>query len=174
MPRVSKVDLLNSEQRQWLDRELVSRGFAGYEELVADCRAHGIDLSVSGLGRYGKSFKDRLERVRLITEQARAVVAESPDDEGAVNEALMRLVQERLFDVMVDAQFDVESMSLDKVARAIADLGRASISQKKLAAEVRRQALEEAATQAEQTGRKQGLSDDGVDALRKAIMAGLS
>lgn len=168
MPQVSKVERLNPEDRAWFDRELVRRGFAGYEEFVADCQQRGIDVSVSSAHRYGQSFKDRLERLRVVTEQARAVVAESPDDEGAMNEALMRLVQNQLFDLLEKCNFDTEGMTLTQVARAIADLGRASVSQKKLAAEARERVLAEQKTKLESL---KGQADIDAVTLQKVIQA---
>ena len=141
MPRVSKVQKLNEEDREWLNKSLVERGFSGYEELEQMCRERGIDISSSALHRHGKSFQERLEAVRLVTEQARAVVDHAPDEEGAVNEALMRMIQERLFTVVMEAEMNPGDIS--KVTKAIADLGRASVRQKRLAAEVRKEAREE-------------------------------
>lgn len=168
MPQVSKVDRLSKEDREWFEQQLIKQRFAGYERLVEMAAERGIEISVSSAHRFGKGFKDRLERIRVITEQARAVVAESPDDEGTVNEALMRIVQERLFGLMVDSELDPDS--LPKMARAIADVARASVSQKKMVADIRRQAFEEAAKEASTSARAQGLSDDGVNVMRAAIM----
>lgn len=174
MPPVSKVQRLNAEDKEWLDRELIQRGFSGYDALEDICRERGIDISSSSLHRYGSDFRSRLDSVKMITEQARAVVAEAPDDEGAINEALMRLVQEKLFTLVMDAELDASNMKLSSVAKAIADLGRASVSQKRLAADARKQALEEAAASAENVGRAQGLTPEGVAAMREAIMGAMA
>lgn len=168
MPQVGKVQRLNADDKAWLDDLLIARGFSGYAELELLCRERGVDISSSAIHRYGKNFQQRLEAVKLVTEQARAVVESAPDDEGAVNDALMRIVQEKLFNILVDAELDTDN--LPKLARAIADLGRAAVNQKKLAAEVRKQVLEQAAASAEASARKQGVSRDGVAALRAAIM----
>lgn len=168
MPQISKVMRLSKEDREWLDAELIKRGFGGYEVMESLCHERGIDISSSSLHRHGQGLRDRLERIRVVTEQARAVVAESPDDEGAVNEALMRLVQEQLFDLLTKAQLDADGMTLPQIARAIADLGRASISQKRLAADARERVLKE------QREKIESLSgQDGVDAetLRRVIQA---
>ena len=53
MPQVSKIRRLNADDKEWLDRELISRGFSGYSELEAICRDRGIDISSSALHRYG-------------------------------------------------------------------------------------------------------------------------
>jgi hypothetical protein len=158
MPQVSKVQRLSAEDKQWLDQQLVQRGFSGYTELEALCKERGIDIASSSLHRYGSTFKDRLDSVKLVTEQARAVVAEAPDDEGAINEALMRLVQEKLFGVVME--IEMAPGDIGKIAKAIADLGRASVSQKRLAAEVRQQVLNEQQERLEEMRGSDGMSED--------------
>lgn len=169
MPQISKVQRLNAEDKDWLDKELVNRGFSGYDELEALCHERGIDISSSSLHRYGSTFRERLDQVKMITEQARAVVAEAPDDEGAINEALMRLVQEKLFAVIRDAQVDTDGISLPKLAKAIADLGRASVSQKRLAAEARKQLLEEQREKLDAMENQGGVTEDTKQAIRDAL-----
>lgn len=171
MPRVSKVQKLNEEDREWLNSTLVERGFSGYDELEQLCRDRGIDISSSALHRHGKSFQERLEAVRLVTEQARAVVDHSPDEEGAVNEALMRLIQEKLFTVVMEAQMDTSDLA--KVTKAIADLGRASISQKRLASEVRKAALQEAAKRLDHAAQERGLSAEDAKFWREQVLMGM-
>lgn len=175
MGRRSKVEALPPELKAWLDAELVKRGFADYVQLAADLQARGADVSKSGLHRYGSVFEERLARLKMTAEQARAVVDASPDDEGAINEALIRLTQDKLMDLLVDVDLagKKESVSLPKLTKAIADLARASVGQKRWQAEARKQALEDAAATATETARAQGLSETGVEALRAAIIGRL-
>ncbi|UPG87017.1 DUF3486 family protein [Luteibacter aegosomatis] len=163
----SKVAKLPAAVKEWLDDRLVEGNFSGYETLSAELAKRGYTISKSALHNYGQEFEDRLAAVKLSTEQARAVVASSPDDEGAVNDALMRLVQDRLFTVLVSANSD--QLDLPKFARAIADLGRTTISQKKYAAEVRAQ-RESAAAEVEQIARKGGLTADTANEIRQMIL----
>lgn len=142
MPKRSKVDALPKALKEWLDAELVKRGFADYEQLAADLQAQGAEVSKSSLHRYGSKFEERMAQLKVSTEQARAVVAASPDDEGAMNEALIRLTQDKLFQVLVDLEVDPESIALPKLTKSIADLARSSISQKKWQIEVRTKATE--------------------------------
>lgn len=142
MPKRSKVDALPKALKEWLDAELVKRGFADYEQLAADLQAQGAEVSKSSLHRYGSKFEERMAQLKVSTEQARAVVAASPDDEGAMNEALIRLTQDKLFQVLVDLEVDPESIALPKLTKSIADLARSSISQKKWQIEVRTKAAE--------------------------------
>jgi len=142
MPKRSKVDALPKALKEWLDSELVKRGFADYEQLAAELKKQGSDVSKSSLHRYGSKFEERMAQLKVSTEQARAVVAASPDDEGAMNEALIRLTQDKLFGVLVELEVDPASVNLSKLTKSIADLARSSISQKKWEIEVRTKAAE--------------------------------
>lgn len=166
MPPRSKVAQLPAEVKAWLDEALIDNNFSGYQQLEEELAARGFKVSKSALGRYGQEFEDRLSALRMSSEQARAVVQAAPDEEGAVNEALMRLVQDHLFKLLMAEEGRVD---LPKVARAVAELGRASVTQKKWQAEVRektRAAAEAVATVA----KKGGLSADAVDTIRREIL----
>lgn len=137
MPPRSKVDLLPQPVREELNRRLLNGGFGGYEKLEAWLLEQGFEIGKSSLHRYGTQFESRLENLKLATEQARAIVDASPDDEGAVNEALLRLTQERLFGLLLEAGEELTPKGLGAVTRAVADITRASVSQKKFAEEAR-------------------------------------
>lgn len=166
MPARSKVAALPAEVKEWLDRALAENNFSDYELLAEELKARGYAISKSALHRYGQAFETRLSALKMASEQARAVVAAAPDEEGAVNEALMRLVQEHLFKLLMaeEGEFD-----LPKVARAVAELGRATVTQKKWQAEVRARA-EAAAAAVEKIAKKGGLSAESVDQLRREIL----
>ena len=166
MPARSKVEALPVEVKAWLDLALVEGNFSGYEQLEDELKARGHTIGKSSLHRYGSAFEQKLASLKMASEQARAVVTAAPDEEGAVNEALMRLVQEHLFNLLMaeEGKFD-----LPKVARAVAELGKASVTQAKWRTEVRAkaQAVAEAAAK---IGRQGGLSEKSVAEIRKRIL----
>lgn len=166
MPPRSKVGQLPAEVKAWLDQALAENNFSDYEALSVELAGRGFAISKSALHRYGQNFEERLSALKVASEQARAVVAAAPDEEGAVNEALMRLVQEHLFKLLMSegGKFD-----LPKVAKAVAELGRASVVQKKWQSEVRSKA-EAAAAQVEKIARKGGLNADTVAEIRREIL----
>ncbi|MCO7557358.1 DUF3486 family protein [Metapseudomonas otitidis] len=166
MPPRSKVGALPAEVKAWLDQALVENNFSGYEALSAELAERGYSIGKSALHAYGQSFEDRLSRLRLASEQAKAVVTAAPDEEGAVNEALMRLVQEHLFNLLMAENGKVD---LPKVAKAVAELGRASVVQKKWQAEVKARA-EVAAQAVERIVRKGGLNAETVNEIRRQIL----
>lgn len=166
MPPRSKVATLPSEVKVWLDQALAENNFSDYEALSQELTERGYAISKSALHRYGQNFEERLSALKLASEQARAVVAAAPDEEGAVNEALMRLVQEHLFKLLMTEGGQID---LPKVAKAVAELGRASVVQKKWQAEVRAKA-EAAASQVEKIAKKGGLDAATVAEIRREIL----
>lgn len=138
MPRRSKVDLLPNSIREDLEQRLIKCGFSCYRELSKWLFERGFEISKSSLHTWGQSFEERVSALKRITAQARAIVTESPDDDGSVNEALLRLTQERVFSLMMDLELDLAPAQLTKVTKAVADLARASVSQKRLMSEIRR------------------------------------
>ena len=137
MGRRKVIESMAAEVKSWLDGALVEGNFSGYEALAEELKQRGYDISKSAVHRYGQQFEERLKTLRIVTEQARAVVEHSPDDEDAVNQALVRLTQEKLFGVLMDIQVDPETVDLSKLTRSISDLSRASITVKRFASETR-------------------------------------
>jgi hypothetical protein len=170
MPRRSKVEQLPADMKAWLDQALVQNNFSQYELLSAELKKRGCEISKTGLHRYGQEFEERLKTLRMVTEQARAVVQASPDDDGAVNDALVRLTQEKMFGILMEINVDPDTVDLAKLARAVAELGKASVAQKRWQMEARKQALEEAAKEAGIAAKSVGLTDDAVEQIKRRIL----
>lgn len=177
MPPRSKVDLLPDQVREELERRLIQGGFSGYRDLAEWLSDQGFAISKSSLHAWGQGFEDRLGSLKRVTEQARAIVSENPDDDGAVNDALIRLVQEKAYGLLMDMEIDPDGIDLPKLMRVIADLSRASVSQKRLAKEVREQIAEEERRRAAEMvekkldamGSKAGVTDETRKAIRDAL-----
>lgn len=166
MPPRSKVAGLPKPVKNWLDQALADNNFSDYEALSSELETRGFAISKSALHRYGQDFESKLSALKMASEQAKAVVLAAPDEEGAVNEALMRLVQEHLFKLLMT---DGDQIDLPKVAKAVAELGRASVVQKKWQAEFRDKA-EAAAAKVEKIAKKGGLNAETVDEIRREIL----
>lgn len=170
MPRRSKVEGLPPDVKAWLDQALVQNNFSQYELLSAELKKRGCEISKTGLHRYGQEFEKRLKTLRLVTEQARAVVQASPDDDGAVNDALVRLTQEKMFGILMEISVDPDTFDLAKLARAVVELGKASVAQKRWQMEARKQALADAAKEAGIAAKSVGLTDDAVEQIKRRIL----
>lgn len=169
MPPRSKVAKLPAEVKAWLDRALAENNFSEYEALSAELKERGFAISKSALSRYGQNFEERLSALKIASEQAKAIVDAAPDEDGAVNDSLMRLVQEKLFGLLMEEHRD--NVDLPKVARAVAELGKASIAQKKFAIEqgARKKLLEEQKEKLAAMPTKGGVTEETKQAIREAL-----
>lgn len=176
MPPRSSVLKLPDDIRRRLNVELVARGFQDYSGLESwlsdELSEQGLELRVSrsALARHGKDFEDKLEAMRMATEQAKAIAEGANDDEGAMNDALIRLVQTKMFEVLIDVDSKAD---LGKIGIAIARLTRASVGQKKWADEVREKLESKkraAAAKVDAITKKRGLTPDVAAAIRAEIL----
>lgn len=133
----SKIHTLPPELKAWLDTELVVRGFGDYVQLAADLKARGAEVSKSSLHRYGSPFEKRMAQVKMSNEQARALVDASPDDEDKLGAAVVRLTQDRIFQLLVDMEIDPKNVDINKLFKNAAEIGKASVVQKKFTMEAR-------------------------------------
>ena len=177
--RRDAVSQLPPPVRAAIDKLLVENGFAGYKELerlILD--EHGVKIGKSSLQRYGARLERRLGAIRASTEAARAIAEAAPDEADQRSAAVISLVQSDLFEALLSLQEaqdeDIDTGQrvelLSRAARAIAETGRASIGNKKWAAEIREQARKDAADAAEQVAKRGGLSAESVQELRRAIL----
>jgi hypothetical protein len=137
MPQRSKIITLPDEILGELNQKLVAGKFCDYGALAEWLQANGFNISRSSLHRYGQDFEERLAAITLATNQARAVAEAAGDDENAMNEALIRLVQTKAFEALTAAK---NAESLPKMGVMIAKLSKASVDQKKWMAETRKKA----------------------------------
>lgn len=179
MPRRSKVYGLPPVIRDELNAQLVANGFQRYEELSDWLDARGFQIGKSALHRYGQDlqvdFEAAMSDIKKATELARAYVSGDLDEQNALLDANARIAQESLLRIQIalrklETEPEKAAKHVAQVTRALADLGRMSISQKKWAAEVRRKTLEDAAQSVETEAKRQGASAATIDALRAAIM----
>jgi hypothetical protein len=170
MPPPSKIDTMDEALKTRLNAKLKENGFGDYRGLVAWLNGEGFEISKSTLAKYGSEFKLNLARIRNATEQAKFLANEFPDDDGKLNDALIRQLQAKLFELMQKFEFDASKVDGVKMGRMIADLARAGISQKKLAREIREETRLAAAEDAASAATAQGLSKDTVNFIRAKVL----
>lgn len=143
MPAPPKLALIDDAVRAELDRKLIDNGFGGYHALAAWLGDQGYEIGKTAVHAYGQGLKRKLAAIKASTEAARLIAAAAPDEEDRRSEAVMSMVQSDMFAMLValqeaeDADPQERVKLLSSAARAIADLSRASIGQKKHAAAVR-------------------------------------
>jgi len=170
MPQRSAVTQLPDEVREDLDRRLIKSGFANYQGLADWLIEQGYEISKSSIHRHGQQLEQRLQAIKISTESARAIANASPDDEGAMGDALTRLMQDKIFNMLLELEkIDADQIDVTKLGRMIADLNRSSVTQKKWQAEARGKAAR-AADDVADIVKSTGLSDEKAKEIRKKIL----
>jgi hypothetical protein len=172
MPAPGMVLRMDEGTRAELDQRLLRSGFGDYQGLAEWLGTKGYEISTSTVYRYGAGLKRKLSAIRAATEAARMIALAAPDEEDRRSEAVMSLLQSDLFTVLVSLQeaeeADPESRVrlLSSAARAVADLSRASIAQKRHASAVQAKldAIED-----EARGGKSGLDVATVQRIKREV-----
>lgn len=168
--RSKVVTVLPRDVQRELDRRLIDGSFSNYRGLAKWLGEKGFEISRGSLQRYGSSLEHSLARIKRVTEQAKSVVESGAGDRvGSLNDALVSLVQSHLFEALADAD-DIDETSLTRFARAIADLGRATVMQKRFA-ELMRQRLGAVGDVVGKQVARGGLSPEAASAIRAALLA---
>ncbi|MBF0340226.1 MAG: DUF3486 family protein [Magnetococcales bacterium] len=168
MPQRSRVLELPKEVKAWLDDALIDGNFSGYQSLEEVLREKGFAISRSALHRYGQEFERRLSALKIASEQARAIADAVPDDEGAMSDALIRLFQEKAFQVLLNMETDPK-ISFSGLGQAIAQVSGTSTTLKRWQAEVRVRA-QAAVSNVEAIARQGGLSAEAAASIRQTIL----
>ena len=125
MPARSSVSQLPAEFRDELNRRLQAGNFSDYGGLAEWLQGEGFEISRSSVHRYGAKLEKQIAKVRASTEMATAFVEAAPDDEGAMADASIRLIQDRMFDFLLEAEGD-DLKALSGAAKAVAAAAHAS------------------------------------------------
>ncbi len=164
-----KLGALPMDVRKALDERIAKREFRNYTELKRWLASHGCSIATVAVRQHALKLEGRIEAVRLATAQARAVVGASEGDDGDMNQALMRLVQQHLFTLLVDLKGTALSeINLGSLARSVATLARATVAQQKYADEMRTNVLAAQRTVADAEAR--GLTEAGVAQIKQVLM----
>jgi hypothetical protein len=173
MPQRSAVSQLPDAIRKELEQKLLKGGFSGYEDLSAWLAAQGYAISKSAIHRFGQKYEARLAKLRIATDQAKLMAAELGDDEGAMNEALIRRYQTQVWELMdkiEELDLDPTKVKIESLGRTIAEMTRASVTQKKWAEQMREKVEAKfAALEREAEGQTGTLDIDTLKRVREEI-----
>lgn len=164
----SKIIGLPPDVKGWIDNALIEGNFADYELLAGELQAKGFDISKSSLHRYGSAFEKRMAALKLATEQAEAIAKSVPDDENALGDALLRVIQEKTFSMLVQME-DPTNVSFNALAKIATDVGFASTNIKEFRSKMKSKAREAAADVAS-TVKRHGMSDEMVAEIKRKIL----
>lgn len=145
MSAPSKIEaLLPDAIRAELNAKIKANGFGGYRDLAAWLQGEGFEISKSAVHTHGQRLQKQVEKIRAAAEGADYLRTLYPDDDGAMTDATLRIIQAELFNYIQDLELKPGSIAPDKLARLVKDIAHASISQKKLQNDMRKEMLERA------------------------------
>jgi hypothetical protein len=164
MPPRSAILSLPESVRAELDRKLIQGGFQDYRGLSEWLAEQGFEIGKSAIHNYGSEFEKKLAALKIATDQAKAIADAAPDETNAMNDALIRLVQQKAFEVLMNLNEEGEDVSIKDIGLMVARLSNASVKQKQYGAEVR------AKLQAElEAMKKEGFDGATLDAVQKRV-----
>lgn len=173
----SNMETLPENVRREFERRLIENGFANYTDLAAWLNQQGYQISRSAAYRYGSKIERRLRAIKESTEAAKLIVANADDEQDSHSEALMALLQNQLFEALIDiSEKDSEELApearfdlLSEGGKRIAGLISASTRLKEYQAKTRAKA-QAAADEVAKAVKKGGLSNDTAEQIRKQIL----
>jgi hypothetical protein len=174
-----KIKKLPPDLKEELDRMLTEGTLHSCRQLAKWLGDNGFEISHAAIHKYGQKFERRLDSVRIATEQARIVCERFKDDDVEMQNALMRLVQTRLFEVLsaanetetVDANAEeatVAPVNVTALARSVSGLARAETEHRKWAERARANVAE--AEKKVDEAQAKGLSKDAAEQIKTILM----
>lgn len=149
----------------------LARG-ATYEDIVRMLRDMGHEVGKSSVGRYGKEFLARLERIRVVQEQAKAVLEETQGEPLRTEEATTQIALSMIAETLL-ALPDMRGAKPVELVRALAHLQSSSASRERLRmgwrAEQQARA-QQAAAEVGKVAKAGGLSDETIRQIEERIL----
>lgn len=109
-----------------------------YEDISNYLKEQGEEVHLSSVGRYGRNFLKRFESVRVAKEFAKLLAEDNADRPSTeLHEANNLLASQLIMEAMVSDDMNPEDRA--KVAKSIASLQRAQVSNEKLKLEARKE-----------------------------------
>lgn len=127
-----KLETLPPEVVEAVNSKLAG-GFT-YREVTDWLNRLGHEVGKSSVARYGKDFLSRLDRLRVVKEQAKTIVQSNPDAPAtemaeAANQLSMQLIMEFLMKVDTG---DLEEAKVTEIFKALARLESSGVNREKL------------------------------------------
>jgi hypothetical protein len=149
-----------------------------YEALAKWLGAQGCKIVAARASSNGRGLEQKLNLVRLVTEQATAVIEASPDNDNNLSAALLRLVQQHLFEMLVDLKTEgLAQKDIAKIADSVAQMTRATVMQQKWTSELKAKIAEkvgaaerEVVAAVQQAANVGGLSAEAEARIRRILL----
>lgn len=184
--RLSKIDKLPEDIKSQLNM-LLREGQMTQEEirsqineliekegLLAEERGDDEYIKRNALSRYSQQFHKGMEnykRAQAMTKQWVQQFGEMPQTD--ISRSLIEIGKSQIFDFQMaalEADKTIDPKTMGQMALAIKRLQEAQTGSVKLEAEIRKQAIADAADTAEQTAKSMGITEEGAQAIKNKIL----
>ncbi|MEX0271197.1 DUF3486 family protein [Leptolyngbyaceae cyanobacterium UHCC 1019] len=172
----SSYSRLPPEAQAGIDKILREGRFANYSELTDKVNGYlaeqgfEVEFKRSTLHRHGQKLQEIIESVKQSHEAAVYVMEAFPEDQEKISQATIRLVQDRLFTLLLECgENQIGSRELSAIGRAVADITRANIGERKYQEGVRAKA-ETAASETAEILKAQGISEETAAQIRAKFL----
>ena len=178
-PKTWKIKRMPRDLKNQLDKFLSEGAMHTSLQLRKWLADNGFEISRRCIDDYRHNFERQLDSVRLATEQARIVCKQFKGDDAQMQSALMRLVQTRLFEILVVAKEKetskkkrtsptVAAVNVGALARCVSGLVKAETDHRRWT-ERTRAGLAQAEQKIDEA-RTKGLSKDAAQQIKAVLM----
>lgn len=175
MAKRSQIEQLPKDVRHWLERALTENSFSGYLELEGLLKEKGYAISKSAIHRYGQKIEHRLKSIKESAELAKLITQQADDYGDSQSDALMRLVQTDLMNLLIDVRNieDLDTKSrigmLSSVGKNLAAMTSASVRLKQYQTEHHTKLLAKL-DELEQLAEKDGSDIPTLERVRRGLL----
>ncbi len=163
--RHSKVEReLPPEIREQVDALLIQG--ETYEAIAEFLKKRGYDISRSSIGRYGKEFLQLVREIKILEDQAKAIISDS-EESLILEEAASKLFSKNILKLLLQGNVDIKE--IPKIISGFAKLQASSISREKFKSEIR-QKVKKTAEEVRKVASKKGLSEEAVKEIEAKIL----
>lgn len=173
-----KVETFPAEVVEVINRKLVE-GYT-YQQVTDWLNQLGHEIGKSSVARYGRDFLSRLERLKVVKEQAKAIVETNPEAPAtemaeAANQLATQLIMEFLMQLDLD---DLQQAKVTEILKALARLEQSGVRREQLklnfnrgvdaaAAKIKEALRAEVAADPDLMARLTAIVDQQAEALRR-------
>ncbi len=157
---------LPSELIEVVNQKLVG-GFT-YLEIAEFLKGLGHEISQASVGRYGRDFLSKLEKLKLVKEQARAILTETEGLSLEMEEASVQMALSKIMEFLMELD-SLQGEKAHKIMMALARIQSSSVSRERLKMDYRKKA-QAAAEEVTKVAKSGGLSDAAVEEIRTKIL----
>lgn len=166
MPARSTVSRLPPELRDELDRRLIAGGFSDYTGLTDWLAGEGYEISRSAVHRHGRRVEERIEQIRIATDEAKAIEKAAEDDGESISFSILIQCQVMLHRIALAVEEGDAKLACQQ-ARALADVTRAGVTLRKERKLGRQEAVRIVDGKLERAEEEAAAGGDPMEAIRR-------